>query len=82
MARGFFPQWKALSDVSGLPILVPCGILFFFPTEEPYVQDSIIAHKSLGLPTTVLNQAEMARRFPMIDFVGITIGLHEPDSEH
>jgi sarcosine oxidase len=79
MAMDSLPQWKALSGISGLPILVQCGILFFFPTEEPYVHDSIAAHKEFGLPTDVLTQAEMARRFPMIDFDGIRIGLHEPD---
>jgi glycine/D-amino acid oxidase-like deaminating enzyme len=78
MARDSLPQWKALSAVSGLPIFIPSGILFFFPTEEPYVRDSIAAHRKLGLRTEVLTQAEMARRFPMIDFDGIRIGLHEP----
>jgi glycine/D-amino acid oxidase-like deaminating enzyme len=72
------PQWKALSAVSGLPIFIPAGILFFFPTEEPYVRDSIAAHRKLGLATDVLTRAEMARRFPMIDFDGITVGLYEP----
>jgi sarcosine oxidase len=79
MAAESLPQWKALSAVSGLPILVQCGILFFFPTEEPYVQDSISAHRKLGLRTDVLNQAEMAARFPMINFDGIRVGLYEPD---
>ena len=78
MARDSLPQWKALSAVSGLPILVECGILFFFPTEEPYVHDSIAAHKEFGLPTEALDNAEMSRRFPMIDFEGIRIGLYEP----
>jgi glycine/D-amino acid oxidase-like deaminating enzyme len=78
MAKDSLPPWKALSAVSGLPIFVPCGILFFFPTEEPYVRDSIESHKNLGLPTEVLTQTEMARRFPMIDFNGIVVGLHEP----
>jgi sarcosine oxidase len=78
MAMDSLPQWKALSAVSGLPIFIPAGILFFFPTEEPYVHDSIAAHKKFGLPTEVLTQAEMAKRFPMIDFDGIRIGLHEP----
>jgi sarcosine oxidase len=78
MAMDSLPQWKALSAVSGLPVFIPCGILFFFPTEEPYVRDSIAAHKRFGLPTDVLGQAEMARRFPMIDFSGISVGLHEP----
>ena len=78
MAMDSLPQWKALSAVSGLPIFIPAGILFFFPTEEPYVRDSIAAHKEFGLATEVLTQAQMARRFPMIDFSGISIGLHEP----
>jgi sarcosine oxidase len=78
MAMDSLPQWKALSAVSGLPILVQCGVLFFFPTEEPYVEDSIAAHRKFGLPTDVLTQAQMARRFPMIDFEGIRVGLHEP----
>jgi glycine/D-amino acid oxidase-like deaminating enzyme len=78
MAMDSLPQWKALSAVSGLPILIPAGILFFFPTEEPYVADSIAAHKKFGLPTDVLTQAEMTRRFPMIDFTGISVGLYEP----
>src|SRR4051812_35559211 len=78
MAIDSLPQWKALSAISGLPVFIPAGILFFFPTEEPYVHDSIAAHRRFGLPTDVLSQAEMARRFPMIDFGGITIGLYEP----
>jgi sarcosine oxidase len=78
MAMDSLPQWKALSAVAGLPIFVDCGILFFFPTEEPYVRDSIAAHRQFGLPTDVLTKGEMARRFPMVDFDGISVGLYEP----
>jgi glycine/D-amino acid oxidase-like deaminating enzyme len=78
MAMDSLPQWKALSAVSGLPIFIPAGVLFFFAKEEPYVRDSIAAHRKFGLPTDVLTQAEMARRFPMIDFEGISVGLYEP----
>ena len=78
MAIDSLPQWKALSAVSGLPIFVPAGVLFFFPTEEPYVSDSVKAHRKFGLPTDLLTQAEMSRRFPMIDFDGIAVGLYEP----
>ena len=78
MARDSLPQWQALSQVSGLPIFHAAGVLFFFPTEEEYVRDSVAAHKTLGLPTEVLNRAEMTRRFPMIDFDGVQVGLYEP----
>jgi len=79
MAADSLPQWKALSAIAGLPILVQCGILFFFPTEEAYVHDSIAAHRDLGLSTEVLDHAAMTSRFPMIDFEGIRVGLYEPD---
>ncbi len=79
MAADSLPQWKALSTIAGLPILVQCGILFFFPNEEPYVHDSIAAHQEFGLSTQVLDHVAMARRFPMIDFEGVRVGLYEPD---
>jgi sarcosine oxidase len=79
MALDSLPEWKALSAVSGLPIFHGCGVLFFFPHEEPYVRDSLAAHKELGATTQALNREEMARKFPMIDFDGIEVGLFEPD---
>jgi sarcosine oxidase len=78
MALDSLHEWKALSAVAGLPIFHECGILFFFPTAEPYVGDSLAAHKALGIPTQALDRTEMTRRFPMIDFTGVEIGLYEP----
>ena len=78
MARDSLPQWQALSDVAGLPILHRCGVLFFFDSDEPYIHDSLATHRRLGLPTEQLGPAEMARRFPMIDFAGVHSGLLEP----
>jgi sarcosine oxidase len=79
MARDSLPDWQSLSAAAGLPILHQCGVMFFFPTEEPYVRETIEAHKALDLSTEVLTQAQLAKRFPMIDFAGITLGLLEPD---
>jgi sarcosine oxidase len=78
MAVDSLKQWQALSHVSGLPIFHPTGILFFFPTDEAYFHDSMAAHRALNLPSEALDQAEMARRFPMFDFTGIKVGLLEP----
>ena len=72
------PEWQALSAQSGLPIFHACGVLFFFPEEQPYLADTITTHRAVGLSTEMLGPAEMARRFPMIDFDGIRIGLYEP----
>jgi glycine/D-amino acid oxidase-like deaminating enzyme len=78
MARDSLPQWQALSATAGLPIFIPHGILFFFGEEEPYFVDTVATHLRLGLPTEVLDRAQMARRWPMIDFDGIRAGVHEP----
>jgi glycine/D-amino acid oxidase-like deaminating enzyme len=78
MALDSLKEWKALSATAGLPIFTPCGVLFFFPSEEAYLTDSIAAHEALGLPTELLDGAAMTRRFPMIDFTGIHAGIYEP----
>jgi len=78
MALDSLAEWKALSAVAGLPIFIPHGVLFFFPTEEAYLVDSLAAHRKLGLPTELLSAAEMTRRFPIIDFAGIHAGIFEP----
>lgn len=78
MAWDSLPDWKALSAKAGLPIFHETGVLFFFPAVEPFVEQSLEVHRRLGLPTARLDPATLARRFPMIDFTGIAIGLYEP----
>ena len=78
MAVESLAEWKVLSASAALPILHQNGVLFFFPNDQPYVRDTIEAHRRLDLPTQVLDQAQMSTRFPMFDFSGIAIGLYEP----
>ena len=78
MATESLPQWKALSAHSGLPIFVNSGVVFFSAVRDDYFDGAIEVHRKLGYPLEVLNQAEMARRFPMIDFDGVTVGIFEP----
>ena len=72
------PQWQALSAISGLPILVPCGVVFFSEKEDDYFRGSIAVHEQLGLAIERMDRAALQRRFPMIDFDGIEVGLFEP----
>ena len=78
MALDSLPQWQELNAIAGLPIFIPHGILFFFPTEEAYFTESLAVHRELGLPSERLTSVEMARRFPMIDFDGVEAGIFEP----
>ena len=78
MALDSLAQWKELGARSGLPIFIPAGVLFFFPTDDPYLADSLAAHRRLKLPTELFSPADMARRFPMIDPSGVHAALYEP----
>jgi glycine/D-amino acid oxidase-like deaminating enzyme len=76
-ASDSLPQWQALSAVSGLPILVPCGVVFFSAVEDDYFHGSMAVHRELGLPIERMERAALQKRFPMIDFDGIAVGLFE-----
>jgi sarcosine oxidase len=72
-------DWRWLSSRASPPIFHPTGVVFFFPRIEPYVVDSIEAHKRLGIPVQTLDRAALAKRFPQIVWEGVEIGLYEPD---
>ena len=78
MATDSLSQWKKLSLASGLPIFHQTGVLFFSAARDAYLTDSLAVARRLNLPTEELTPAQMSRRYPMIDFNGITTGLIEP----
>ncbi len=78
MATDSLAEWKKLSLASGLPIFHQTGVLFFSAARDAYLTDSLAVARRLGLPTEELSPADMRRRYPMIDFTGVTTGLIEP----
>jgi glycine/D-amino acid oxidase-like deaminating enzyme len=78
MAFASLPEWKALSAASGLPIFVPHGVLFVSNKPEAYFRESVEVHQRIGQPLEQLDRRQLQRRFPMIDFSGVTDGLYEP----
>jgi sarcosine oxidase len=79
MAWESLAEWRALSARAELPLFHRAGVLFFFPTAEDYVRRTVEVHRRLKLPTQLLDRGDMRRRFPMIDFDGIELGLWEPE---
>jgi len=73
------PQWKWLSDLSGLPILHQIGVLFFFQKREAYVDQSLEVHRRLKLPTLELDRAALTQRYPQVSWKDIEVGLLEPE---
>ncbi|HET9640664.1 MAG TPA: FAD-dependent oxidoreductase [Allosphingosinicella sp.] len=78
MAWDSLAEWRALSARAELPLFHQAGILFFFPSAQDYVRQTVEVHRRLELPTRLMERREMARRFPMIDFDGVELGLWEP----
>jgi glycine/D-amino acid oxidase-like deaminating enzyme len=79
MAWESLEDWRWLSSRAGLPVFHPTGVLMFFGRREPFVDQSIEAHRRLGLRLDVLDRAEMQRRYPQIAWYGVEVGLFEPD---
>jgi sarcosine oxidase len=78
MALDSLEEWRALSERSGLPIFHQTGVLFFFPEVQPFLEDTMRVHRRLGLPTELLDNGQMRRRFAQMNFDGIAAGLYEP----
>ena len=78
MAFDSLREWKALSDQSGLPLLIAHGVLFFTAFPDEYFRQTLAVHRELGLPTEELGRADMQQRFPMIDFDDVELGVFEP----
>jgi glycine/D-amino acid oxidase-like deaminating enzyme len=79
MAFDSLVQWKWLSELSGLPIFHPTGVVFFFQKREPYVEQSIEVHTRLKLPTQVLDRAGLEQHWPQAHWKDIDVGLFEPE---
>ena len=79
MALDSLAEWKQLSARSALPLFHPHGVLFFFDSMVDYARESIRVHEELGLPIEVLDNAQLAARWPQIDFTGANVGLFEAE---
>jgi sarcosine oxidase len=78
MAFDSLAQWRWLSELAGLPIFHPTGVVFFFQKREPYVDQSIEVHARLKLPTEVLDRGALEQRWPQANWKDIDVGLFEP----
>jgi sarcosine oxidase len=78
MAWESLEDWRWLSSRAGLPILHPIGVLMFFGKREPFVDQSLEAHRRLRLYLQELDRAQLQRRYPQVSWDGVALGLFEP----
>ena len=79
MAWDSLPDWRWLSSRAGLPVFHPIGVLMFFGRREPFVEQTLEAHRRLRLPLEELDRAALARRYPQVSWDGVEVGVFEPD---
>src|SRR5262245_14598634 len=61
MAWESLDDWRWLSSRAGLPVFHPVGVLVFFGRREPFVDQSLEAHRRLGLRLDVFDRPELQR---------------------
>jgi len=79
MAWESLDDWRWLSSRAGLPVFHPIGVLMFFGRREPFVDQSLEAHRRLGLRLDLLDAAALRARYPQVAWDGVELGLFEPE---
>lgn len=77
-ARDSLAEWKLLAQRTRLPLFRETGALYLFPEIDAKIAASAALHRQLGVPYQQIDPAELARRWPQIDFTGIAIGVMQP----
>lgn len=71
-------EWHALGTRHESPIFQEVGALYFYPKDSAKIDESIALQRRLGIPIEKLTQVQMAKRWPQIDFDGLTVGVMQP----
>jgi len=72
--------WLSCEKGWGIPLFVPCGMLWLFREENQYFRLSASSLDQLKEPWQRLSARELARRFPQIAVAPDEFALHEPGS--
>jgi sarcosine oxidase len=73
-------QWKAVFSSTGQKLSLPTGVLWLAGKDETRLHDSVEVLNRCGVPFRLVAPAELAIRYPQVDFTGVSQGLFEPDS--
>jgi sarcosine oxidase len=73
-------QWKELSAACGQPIFQQTGVLWLEGADELRLRESQATIKRCGIAHEVMDNAELTKRYPQVNFDGVSRGLLEPDS--
>ncbi len=72
MVKRAFELWEQIAAATGVTLYVETGALWMHRADDAYVRSSLPILRDLGFAVDPLTIAEAARRYPQIDFGGVT----------
>jgi monomeric sarcosine oxidase len=73
-------QWKELSAACGQPLFQQTGVLWLEGADDLRLRESQATIQRCGIAHEVMDNAELTKRYPQVNFDGVSRGLLEPDS--
>jgi sarcosine oxidase len=73
-------QWKDLCAASGQQLFHKTGVLWMEGEDIGRLHDSQVTLQRCGIAHEVMDNADLAKRYPQVNFEGVTRGLLEPGS--
>lgn len=73
-------QWKELSAACGQPLFQQTGVLWLEGSDDLRLRESEATIGRCGIPHEVMDNAVLTKRYPQVNFDGISRGLLEPGS--
>lgn len=73
-------QWKELSAACGQPFFQQTGVLWLEGADDLRLRQSQATIERCGIAYQLMDNAELAKRYPQVNFDGVSRGLLEPGS--
>src|SRR6202166_4387304 len=73
-------QWKQLSSASGQVLFQQTGVLWLEGADDLRLRESQATIERCGIKHELMDNAELTRRYPQVNFDGVSRGLLEPES--
>jgi sarcosine oxidase len=79
-AQDSLRQWKELFASTGERLFQETGVLWLAGQDDSILNESIATLQRCGIPHEILERAELGKRYPQVNFEGVTRGLLESKS--
>lgn len=72
--------WQELFTASESPLFHRTGVLWLAHEQDAYCEAILTTFRAVGVKSETLDQAALSKRFPQLDFDGVSWGILEPDA--